>query len=553
MKVLIVDDNTTDRIILRSTLEKYGHEVTEALNGRDGIRLAIDSKPDIIVSDILMPVMDGFQLCNECKKDHSLREVPFVLYTSTYSDGKDEILAGKMGVDRFLVKPIETERFIDNILNIIADAENGNIRLNPPKTENIEDVYKLYNERLIKQMEKKSLELEFALKERETAEKTCRESEERYKCLFKNANDAIYLIDPVTTLFFKSNKKAAVMTGYTDRELAKMTALDLHPESERNIVQQMIEQVLAKGSASNVSGVHHRRKDGRLVPIEISSSMITIKGKVFNMSIVRDVTERKAIDQQREQLNTKLEQKNKELEQLIFVTSHDLRTPLVNIEGFSNELGASASKLIKAIQDRRVPDDIKKKAVSIIENDIPEAQKFISKSIIRMHSLLSGLLKLSRLGRAELNIEILDMNELMSDVLSILQTQIKKAGARVKMTDLPPCRADEKQVNHVFSNILSNAVKFLDPGRKGNIEVSGYHDNNRTVYCVKDNGRGIAPEYQDRIFDMFHRLEPSKNDGEGLGLNIAQRALERNRGEIWLKSKPGRGSSFYVSIPPAVM
>jgi signal transduction histidine kinase len=170
-----------------------------------------------------------------------------------------------------------------------------------------------------------------------------------------------------------------------------------------------------------------------------------------------------------------------------------------------------------------------------------------------MHSLLSGLLKLSRLGRAELNIKIIDMNELMSDVLSILQTQIKKAGAMVKIADLPPCRADEKQVNHVFSNILSNAVKFLDPGRKGSIEVSGYHDNNHTVYCVKDNGKGIAPEYQERIFDMFHRLEPSKNDGEGLGLNIAQKALERNRGKIWLESEPGRGSSFYVSIPPAVM
>lgn len=252
---------------------------------------------------------------------------------------------------------------------------------------------------------------------------------------------------------------------------------------------------------------------------------------------------------ERERLHKELERKNKELEQVVYVTSHDLRTPLVNIEGFSKELGRSVNELFSAFQKGSFPEDIKEKVDSIVENEVPESQKYISTSITKMESLLSGLLKLSRLGSAELEIENIDMNELISDVLSILKVHTNCSGVKMEISELLPCMGDERQINQVFSNIIENAIKYLDSKRAGIIRISGYKDNRQSVYCVEDNGIGIAPEYQGKIFDIFYRLEPARNEGEGLGLNIVHRTVERHNGKIWVESEPGRGSKFYISLP----
>jgi signal transduction histidine kinase len=129
-----------------------------------------------------------------------------------------------------------------------------------------------------------------------------------------------------------------------------------------------------------------------------------------------------------------------------------------------------------------------------------------------------------------------------------MEFQIKQSGASVRVGKLPSCAGDAIQINQVFSNLLDNALKYLDPSRPGVVEVSGHTENDRSIYVVRDNGIGMAREHQEKAFEIFHRLDPSRGEGEGLGLTIAQRILERQNGKIRVESALDKGSCFFVSL-----
>ncbi|MBI4826841.1 MAG: HAMP domain-containing protein [Nitrospirae bacterium] len=249
-----------------------------------------------------------------------------------------------------------------------------------------------------------------------------------------------------------------------------------------------------------------------------------------------------------EETLSSLRKKNKEVEKIVYITSHDLRSPLINVEGYHKEIGYSLKELQAALKDVELPQDVREKIVFIIEKEIPESVKYIDSSIVKMDSLLSGLLRLSRSGQAELHIEKLDMNRLVSDVLDTFKFQFKEKGAAHDVEKLPSCSGDERQINQVFSNLMGNALKYLDPARPGVIKISGYKKDGEVVYCVEDNGIGIPAEHQDRIFEIFHRVQPGKG-GEGLGLSIVRKIVERDNGKVWVESVEGKGSRFYVSLP----
>ena len=252
-------------------------------------------------------------------------------------------------------------------------------------------------------------------------------------------------------------------------------------------------------------------------------------------------------DQKLRQLNIELAAKIQELEQVLYVTSHDLRSPLVNIQGYTDEIIYSIEKLKKYFDKMEVPSEIRDEINEIIDDDLPESKKFILAGVTKMHALIGGLLKLSRLGRIEIELVKLDMNGLIKDVLSNFKFKCKSENIKLEISDLPPGIGDYAQINMVFSNLIDNALKFLDPERPGLIGISGYEDDDKSVYCIEDNGIGIAPEYKDKIFEIFHQLAPSI-EGEGLGLSIVRMVLEKNEGLIRVESEKGRGSKFSVIL-----
>ena len=166
-----------------------------------------------------------------------------------------------------------------------------------------------------------------------------------------------------------------------------------------------------------------------------------------------------------------------------------------------------------------------------------------------MSGLLSGLLRLSRVGRAEFQAELLDMNRVVGEVMRSLEFAAREAGAKVEVSDLPAALGDRMQMGQAFSNLVENAFKYRSPDRAPVIRITGRRDDGMAVYTVEDNGIGIAPEQQQRVFIPFFRADARTDGGEGLGLTIVSRIVERLGGRVWVESELGKGSRFYIALP----
>lgn len=243
--------------------------------------------------------------------------------------------------------------------------------------------------------------------------------------------------------------------------------------------------------------------------------------------------------------------KNKELEQIVFVTSHDLRSPLVNVEGFSRELIYSIHEVSSVLNDPEKDYIELEEKIREVFPEMEQDLERIRKSAHQMDNLLKGLLKLSRSGRAALQITTLDMNDLIEKVCNSFSFAIQERNIALVAEKLPECKGDEVQVTQVFANLVENALKYLDPNRTGKVRIYGSVEAGYSVYCIEDNGIGIAENHQEAIFELFHRLNPKDSEGEGLGLTIVKQILERLDGRIHLESKIGQGSIFTVQLPYA--
>ncbi|WP_051321487.1 sensor histidine kinase [Chrysiogenes arsenatis] len=247
--------------------------------------------------------------------------------------------------------------------------------------------------------------------------------------------------------------------------------------------------------------------------------------------------------------NAELVLKNEELENIIAIASHDLRSPLVNIHRFSQRQEKLMGFLLNRLACSDVPDAVRADLASMLHEEIPTAHTFIQSSTRKMDSLINGLLRISRAGRTQLQKQTIDVNEMVQQIINAMTIQLEAAAARITVDPLPTCYGDIGQINQVFTNLLDNAMKYRSPERPLVITLSGSVTENGALYVVADNGIGIAKEHHAKIWLPFHQLNPRHaQGGDGIGLSLVRRILDRHRSRIWVESRENAGSRFFVEI-----
>ena len=386
----------------------------------------------------------------------------------------------------------------------------------------------------------------------DSAAEALRDSELRYRRLFEAAQDGILILDAATGRIEDANPFILELLGFSHDQLAGKKLWEIGAFRDVFANRKKFSELQARGYV-RYEGLPLVAADGRRLFVEFVSNVYEVNRLKVIQCNIRDNTDRIHAESEKERLNAEVLRKNAEIEGFLHITTHDLRTPLVNIQGFGKNLGIDLGELHGLVAGAGLPAEAKARALKLLTADLPESLGYIEGSVVKMGMLITALLKVSRLGRQELSSNIVNADSLIKSALATFAYRLEKLGAKVKLEPLPPCCADAAAVTQIFANLLDNAIKYRDRTRKLQITVKGAKKDAQTVvYTVSDNGRGIKEAELERIWEVFysgHAQDPEIEKGEGIGLTVARRMAERSGGSLRVESKEGAGAKFILELP----
>ena len=499
-RVLLVDDNTDMRGYVARLLEKRWR-VTTAANGEEALRSALADPPDLILSDVMMPGLDGFELLSQLRAHAKTRTIPVVLLSARA--GEESRVGGLgAGADDYLVKPFTARELIARVSAHLAMKRR-----------------------------------------REDAEEALRQAQATLRGFYESSPFLMGVVElPIDRDRDEEGEDSFIL--YCNTATAKFlgTTLDgLLGKSFRDLG-------LPRGSIGRWS-TQYRQSQAEGCPVRFEyeypgtdgtgwiSACVNFLGlgpdeRPRFSFIFEDVTARKRNEELLHQSNEELRRANLDLEQFAYSASHDLQEPLRQIAIYSQLL--------------------EKKYLGKLDARASEYLGFCVEGAQRMEQLISGLLAWSQAARAsDSAAEMVNIGDVLETVTRNLCTAIGDSQAEIVVSNLPSIVGDPVPLVHLFQNLVSNALKYRGAERpRVVIEASPAHGN--WLFSVADNGIGIPKQFQSQIFGIFKRLhDRTTYPGTGIGLAICQKIVERYGGRIWVESEPGEGSTFFFTLPRA--
>ncbi|MBA4149551.1 MAG: response regulator [Verrucomicrobia bacterium] len=511
VNILIVDDRDDKLLALEAVISTLNENIVKARSGKEALRHLLQTDFAVILLDVAMPGMDGFETAALIRKRPQSELTPIIFVTSLNA-AENQIVEGySLGAVDYILSPI-----IPDVLKT--------------KVSVFVELYKKTDQ--IKRQAERIRQIEQAEHKRQLAEAVDRlEMETQRNRFFTLSIDLLGIAD-FTGHFLQLNPTWEKILGFTEAELKSKSGFDLvHPEDHGAMCEQM--KALQKGSTVYFEG-RYCCKSGSYRWLAWTAAPFLSEKLIYIFA--RDITDKKATEGEIKSLNSQLTKRvnelseiNGELESFNYSISHDLRAPLRAMQGF-------AHMLVQEYAD--VLDDTGKQF----------AQRIVNSSMY-MDTLLHDLLDYSRLTRSQLEPAHITLEGVLSEIVAQHRKDINDRSAELQIArPLLPVYAHLPTLRQVLSNLITNSMKFVDSQKIPSIKVWTEKREGSVRIWVEDNGIGIAKEHQDRVFGLFERLHTREYPGTGVGLALVRKGVERMGGCVGLESEKGKGSRFWVEL-----
>jgi PAS domain S-box-containing protein len=507
-RVLLVEDSPTKAGRLRLELESDGLVVTQASDGEEGLTFARLQPPDVILSDVLMPRMDGFELCRQVRLDDGLRHLPIVLMSATFVSEKDRAFALESGADEIIEQP-SSHAGLSAILGDAISRRRLQHASERPSQLDDEQFHTRHVDRLRSRLLSRIEEIE-------------------------TSPDLVAIVSERGELAYVSSAAEEIL-GHDPENLVGLLFSDLvHADNLQDFQRLLRDSFALKGPVA--ARVRARRRDEDWVWLDVRLRRMTERVEMppGTVLVARDVTTQVELERAMELARREADRANKAKTAFLSFLSHELRTPLTSILGYAQLLRDEAD----------------------LHPEPAEWLTQISSAGNHLRSLIDQGLDIARIesGRVDLSLEQLPVSEAVFSALDLIRPMSDGRGMRLR-AELPQVTefvvADRKALRQVLLNILSNAVKYGPAG--GSITVGYGRTSNVARIRISDNGPGIAADQIPLLFRPFERLgaESTIVEGSGLGLAVSKGLVEAMGGDLRLENTEGEGATFVVELPAA--
>ncbi len=523
VKILLVDDTPDNLVSLGAALEILGEELVYAHSGKEALRHLLDDNFAAILLDVKMPDMDGFETAELIRRRPRSRYTP-ILFLTGFKNEEHLFRGYDLGAVDYLFKPIVPEVLRSKVAVFVELSR---------RADQLQEQAKLLADQAV----------------------TLKKAEQRFRHLLEAAPDAMVICQEQGKIVLV-NTRTESMLGYSREELLGQHVRTLVPEWTYDPTWESDHDLTANlAPPIPPQELNAVRKDGQIIPVEISASPLAIDEGLFITSAIRDISERKRSEYARakaeeevhllnahlNELNTHLEERvskrteelqrsNEELAQFAYVASHDLQEPLRTVSIYTQLLGKQYGEVLK--------------------DEAHLFMSYIRDGAQRMEYLIRDLLQFSQIeSRSSEQFVVTNSETSLNEAVANLRTSIDESAAAIHYHDLPHVKADPLQLTRLFQNLIINSIKYRNPNEAPVIRISARLGNHEWQFSVQDNGIGIDPQYAEKVFGIFKRLHGRDNPGTGIGLAICKKIVTRHGGRIWVESQAGAGATFHFTLP----
>jgi len=518
LTILIVDDKPENLLPLRTLLELHNYSVDTALSGEEALKKILQTNYALIILDVQMPGMDGFEVAEAISGSSRAKDIPLIFLSAVVTEKRFIAKGYNSGAIDYLTKPVDPHILLLKVQTFC--------RLYA-QTKELNDI-------------QKALQQEIEI--RKAAQNNLNDKLQQLQLNLESMPQIAF------TLTEKGNIEYVNERWYSYAENGNTFHI-IHEDDKPGAWKEAIankQEFSAELRLKNPAIGEYRYHLLKIIPVILNGELKNWVGTftdIDEQKRTHEILEEKIEERTKKlrEINRELAASNHDLEQFAYVTSHDLKEPLRKIQVFGS-----------LITERLSPGNVEE-VVSYADRIVGSSKK--------MSNLINDLLHYSRLSKTD-DFVITDMNRLLSSVLDDLDISIKESGAQIKVPHIPEMEVIPGQMRQVFQNLISNALKFAKPGTKPSIKITAECVQEMTItspishdgyYCritIKDNGIGFDQKYAEKIFIIFQRLNSyDKYQGTGIGLAIVHKVIDKHHGIIQAQSRPGEGAEFTMVIP----